>query len=77
MWDVMVVDEARDVSPRVADTQIPRGASADPELAKALALIEKRLPDMPEALRQEFRRHFDTAYARLSKSPQPDAPARD
>ena len=77
VWDVMVVDEARDVSPAAVDTQIPAGASADPEVAKALALIEKRLPQLSEAQRQELRRHFDTAYARLSKSPRADAPARD
>ena len=68
VWNVMVVDEARDVAPRDANTQIPSGAGADPEVAKALALIEKRLPQMSEAQRQEFRQHFDAAYARLGKS---------
>ncbi len=77
VWDVMVVDEARDVAPRDANTQIPSGASADPEVAKALALIEKRLPQLPEASRQELRQHFDAAYARLGKSPRPEPPARD
>jgi hypothetical protein len=76
-WGVRVLDQTRDVSPGAVDTPIPAGASADPELAKALALIEQRLPQMSEAQRQEFRRHFDTAYVRLGKSPQPDAPARE
>ncbi len=55
----------------------PAGASADPALAKVLALIEKRMPQLPDLLCQEFRRHFDTAYARLSESRQPDSPARN
>ncbi len=70
VWAVKVLD-------KTPAAPAPDGASADPELAKAFALIEKRLPQMPDSLRQEFRRHFDTAYARLSKSSQPDSPARD
>ncbi len=77
VWDVRVLDNTLDISLGAADTQIPSGASAEPELAKAFALIEKRMPQMSEALRQELRRHFDTAYARLSKARQPDSPARD
>ena len=76
-WGVRVLDQTRDASPGAVDRPIPAGASADPELAKAFALIEKRLPQLPEAARQELRRHFDTAYARLGKSPPPDAPGRD
>jgi len=77
VWGVRVLDSARDVARGAVDTQIPAGASADPEVAKALALIEKRLPDLPEAARQELRQHFDAAYERLGKSPPPDAPGRD
>ncbi|MGB5831170.1 MAG: LPD7 domain-containing protein [Thiohalocapsa sp.] len=79
VWNVLVVDEARQVSPASVATQIPSGASADPELATAMAvaLIEKRMPPLSEAQRQAFRRHFDAVYERLGKSPQPDAPARD
>jgi hypothetical protein len=77
VWNVMVVDEAQERSPAPVGTQIPTGASADPELAKALALIEKRLPQLPESSRQELRRHFDAAYERLGKSPRPEPPARD
>ncbi len=69
VWGVRVVDQTREASPGAVDTQTRSGASADPELAKALAMIEKRLPQLPEAARQELRRHFDAAYARLSKSP--------
>ncbi len=77
LWGVRVLDQTRDASPGARDTQIPSGASADPELAKALALIEKRLPHLPESSRQELRQHFDAAYARLGKSPRPEPPARD
>jgi hypothetical protein len=76
-WGVRVLDRTRDASPGAVDRPISAGASADPELAKALALIEKRMPQMSEAQRQEFRRQFDAAYARLGKSPRPDSPARE
>jgi Large polyvalent protein-associated domain 7 len=67
LWGVRVLDPTPEAPPAAADTPTPRRASADPELAKALALIEQRMPQLPEALRLELRRHFDTAYARLSK----------
>jgi hypothetical protein len=72
LWEVHVLDRTQEVAQNGSDTNIQVTLSKDPQLAKALELIEQRLPQLPPEQREEFRRHFDTAYARLSR-----APARD
>jgi|GEM_PF-3280903 len=73
VWDVRVLDNTRDGARNPIDTEIPGRASADPALAKALALIEERMPGMSPELRQELHRHFDAAYARQGHRAGPDA----
>jgi len=77
VWDVRVLENRRDSARSTMDTHSPDRASADPELAKALALIEARMPGMSPELKQELRRHFDGAYARCSQTQRGDAPAHD
>ena len=77
VWDVRVLENPRDAARSTTDTHRARGASADPALAKALALIEARMPGLSPALRQELHRHFDAAYARMREPARGDARAQD
>lgn len=69
LWEVHLLDRTQEITQRPRDTDIQAPLSRDPQLAKALELIEQRLPQLPPEQREEFRRHFDTAYARVNRAP--------
>lgn len=57
------------------DADRSAGASEDPQVAKAVALLERRLPDLLDALSGELRRYFAPAHARERRSRNERAPS--
>jgi hypothetical protein len=66
VWEVHLLDKTRKIPEGGKDTKESVAPSRDPQLEKALKIIEARLPGLTPQQRAEFRQHFDQAYARMS-----------